>query len=377
MRTLLRRAIPAALAVAACATVADAQSAAPTACCAAAQSGLRAAREPARGSTAAPGRSARAEQIKRYEDDRAAPAGRARPAHGAGAAMGCEGRGFFSLFGGQPPQCGPLNNQIQQMRAQSRSHAGRSAAPARQHRRPRRPAPRHPRLARAERLRPAISPVRQSRRHRRLLREPVRRRDHHQPRHAVRRAAAATPIAPSACAPATATISRSPTRPRRRASRRTSRSASACARRPRWRSTATAIPARTSRRRSRPAGEPYTELPNAFAYRKAFNSSCSCRAPGQSWSEALQHLDDSTRRARRHRRDRGAGQALSQPADQRGKGAPAAKKGAQPKGAPAQAARPPRERRWRRRRPQRRGTKGRRRQAAACATSGRPSFRAN
>ena len=31
--------------------------------------------------------------------------------------MGCEGRGFFSLFGGQPQQCGPINNQIQQMRA--------------------------------------------------------------------------------------------------------------------------------------------------------------------------------------------------------------------------------------------------------------------
>ena len=31
--------------------------------------------------------------------------------------MGCEGRGLFSLFGGQPPQCGPITNQIQQMRA--------------------------------------------------------------------------------------------------------------------------------------------------------------------------------------------------------------------------------------------------------------------
>jgi len=30
---------------------------------------------------------------------------------------GCEGLGFFSLFGGQPPQCGTLNSQIQQMRA--------------------------------------------------------------------------------------------------------------------------------------------------------------------------------------------------------------------------------------------------------------------
>ena len=30
--------------------------------------------------------------------------------------LGCEGGGFFSLFSGQPPQCGPLNKQIQQMR---------------------------------------------------------------------------------------------------------------------------------------------------------------------------------------------------------------------------------------------------------------------
>jgi hypothetical protein len=30
---------------------------------------------------------------------------------------GCEGGGFFSLFGGQPAQCGPLNGQIQQARA--------------------------------------------------------------------------------------------------------------------------------------------------------------------------------------------------------------------------------------------------------------------
>jgi uncharacterized protein DUF2865 len=30
---------------------------------------------------------------------------------------GCEGGGFFSLFGGQPPQCGALNSQIQQLRA--------------------------------------------------------------------------------------------------------------------------------------------------------------------------------------------------------------------------------------------------------------------
>jgi len=41
-------------------------------------------------------------------------------------------------------------------------------------------------------------------------------------------------------------------------------------------------------------GRLYTELPNAFAYRKAFNPSCSCRGVGQTWADALKHLDDST-----------------------------------------------------------------------------------
>jgi uncharacterized protein DUF2865 len=35
------------------------------------------------------------------------------------------------------------------------------------------------------------------------------------------------------------------------------------------------------------SGQPYTGLPNAFRYRSEFNSACSCKRPGQSWSEAL------------------------------------------------------------------------------------------
>ena len=42
------------------------------------------------------------------------------------------------------------------------------------------------------------------------------------------------------------------------------------------------------------AGRSYTELPNAFAYRKAFNPTCSCKATGQTWADALKHLDDQT-----------------------------------------------------------------------------------
>ncbi len=42
------------------------------------------------------------------------------------------------------------------------------------------------------------------------------------------------------------------------------------------------------------SGQPYTELPNAFHYRKEFTAACSCRRPGQSWADALKNTDDAT-----------------------------------------------------------------------------------
>jgi hypothetical protein len=42
------------------------------------------------------------------------------------------------------------------------------------------------------------------------------------------------------------------------------------------------------------SGRLYTELPNAFAYRKQFNPSCSCKGAGQTWADALKQLDDQT-----------------------------------------------------------------------------------
>jgi Protein of unknown function (DUF2865) len=39
-------------------------------------------------------------------------------------------------------------------------------------------------------------------------------------------------------------------------------------------------------------GQAYTSLPNAFHFRTEFNPSCSCKAPGQTWSEALKSIDD-------------------------------------------------------------------------------------
>ena len=39
-------------------------------------------------------------------------------------------------------------------------------------------------------------------------------------------------------------------------------------------------------------GQPYTALPNAFKFRTEFNPSCACKAPGQTWSDALKSIDD-------------------------------------------------------------------------------------
>jgi len=37
-------------------------------------------------------------------------------------------------------------------------------------------------------------------------------------------------------------------------------------------------------------GRLYTELPTAFQYRKALNSTCSCRRPGESWAQTLKSV---------------------------------------------------------------------------------------
>jgi hypothetical protein len=39
-------------------------------------------------------------------------------------------------------------------------------------------------------------------------------------------------------------------------------------------------------------GQPYSTLPNAFKFRTEFNPSCACKAAGQTWSDALKSVDD-------------------------------------------------------------------------------------
>ena len=93
-------------------------------------------------------------------------------------------------------------------------------------------------------------------------------------------------------------------------------------------------------------GQPYTALPNAFHFRTEFNPSCSCRAPGQTWSDALKTIDDT---AAAQQGDiivtEESAKKMQQRAQQPAKG-PAPKKGAPPPAAattptPAETPAPP------------------------------------
>jgi hypothetical protein len=59
---------------------------------------------------------AKAEQIRRYEEAAAKQQGELDRVTSQAKRQGCDSSGFFSLFSGQSAQCGPVNSQIQQMR---------------------------------------------------------------------------------------------------------------------------------------------------------------------------------------------------------------------------------------------------------------------
>ena len=60
---------------------------------------------------------AKDEQIRLYQEAQAKQQSELDRVTQQAKRMGCESSGFFSLFNGRSAQCGPVNNQIQQMRA--------------------------------------------------------------------------------------------------------------------------------------------------------------------------------------------------------------------------------------------------------------------
>lgn len=62
------------------------------------------------------GDAGRADQIRRYEDAAGRQQAELERVQARARDQGCDSSGFFSLFNGRSAQCGPINNQIQQMR---------------------------------------------------------------------------------------------------------------------------------------------------------------------------------------------------------------------------------------------------------------------
>jgi len=234
---------------------------------------------------------ARAEQIRRYEDAASRQQTELDRTVAQAQRLGCQGRGFFSLFSGQPAQCGPLNGQIQQMRAnldralydlerlkggtadQAAQRRGLLIALAQNDCGPqyRAAAVQQQGGGFFEQLfGPGGGPIfgppdSQSSTYRTICVRtcdgfyypvsfstvPSRFRDDEK-------------VCQRTC-PAAEVVLFSHRNPGEDVAQATSLS-----------------------------GKLYTELPNAFKYRQSFDSACSCRKAGQSWAEALKQLDDST-----------------------------------------------------------------------------------
>jgi hypothetical protein len=85
------------------------------------------------------------------------------------------------------------------------------------------------------------------------------------------------------------------------------------------------------------SGAPYSSLPNAFKYRTQLVPSCSCRQPGQSWAQALGQVRDTTVQSDDIVVTPGVAQKMSQPRDAQGRPIKAEAKTLDPKAAAAAA----------------------------------------
>lgn len=286
----------------------------------------------------------RAEQIRRYEDAAARQSAELDRVTNQAKRMGCDSSGFFSLFSNQSAQCGPVNNQIQQMRGnldqittsleRLRGSGGAGS------------------FERDQQRRSVIAALAQN---------------NCGPQYANRANQGGffetlfggnnnnTPVNPDFGAPSGTyktvcvrtcdgfyfPVSYATTPARFGEDEATCRSLCPAAE-------ATLFTHHSNEDMSRAVsinGQPYSSLPNAFKYRQAFNPSCSCKAQGQTWADALKSVDDrgeqgdiivTDERAKQMSQPRDAqGRPIRQPA-QKG-GAPAATAGTPetPQAAPA------------------------------------------
>ena len=234
---------------------------------------------------------ARAEQIKRYEDVIGKQQGELDRLGQQAQRMGCSGGGFFALFSGQPAQCGQLNNQIQQIRAnldrlmgELQRAQGNSAD----------------REGQRRSILVALGQNDCGPQYRQYATAPG---GFFETLFGIRAPFGTAPDAPLSGSGTYRTVcvrtcdgyyfpisySTVPTKfyeDERLCQRLCPASEVALY--------SHRNPGEDVTQAVSSSGRSYSELPNAFSYRKQYNAACSCRAPGQSWAEALRQLDDHT-----------------------------------------------------------------------------------
>src|SRR6266566_8012276 len=234
---------------------------------------------------------AKDEQIRRYQDAAAKQQSELDRVTSQAKRMGCDSSGFFSLFSGQSAQCGPVNNQIQQMRANLEQIT-----------------------TSLERLRGGFGGADRDNQRRSVLLALAQNNCGPQYANAVRGPGNFldnlfgndnNPVPPGAdLGPQSGTF--------RTVCVRTCDGAyfpisfaTVPARFPDDEKTCKALcpateatlfsyrnPGEDISQATSINGQPYSALPNAFKYRTEFNPSCACKAAGQTWSDALKTIDD-------------------------------------------------------------------------------------
>ena len=239
---------------------------------------------------------AKDEQIRRYQDAAAKQQGELDRVIMQAKRMGCDSTGFFSLFNGQTAQCGPVNNQIQQMRANmdqitnslERLRGGGFGGAERDNQRRSVLAALGqnncgPQYANAARGGGNFLDNLFNNNTNGTPSAPPQGVDNGAPSGTYRTVCVRT------CDGAYFPISFATTPARFQDDERSCKALCPAAEAVLY---SHRNPGEDMNQAVNVSGQPYTSLPNAFRYRNEFNPSCACKAPGQTWSDALKSIDD-------------------------------------------------------------------------------------
>ena len=235
---------------------------------------------------------ARDDQIRRYQEAAAKQQGELDRVTSQAKRMGCDSSGFFSLFSGQSAQCGPVNNQIQQMRANldqitnslERLRGGGLGGADRDNQR-----------------RSVLTALAQNNcgpQYANLARGPGNFLDNlfgnnnnpNVPGGDVGpQSGTYRTVCVRSCDGAYFPISFATVPARFPDDERSCKALCPAAEATLF---AYRNPGEDMNQAVSISGQPYTALPNAFRYRQEFNPSCACKAAGQTWSDALKGIDD-------------------------------------------------------------------------------------